>query len=115
MHLDGERGAEGRQGQHEAADHRRDPRVAATTRADDQRRGSMGDRGAQRPNLFYRDSFRFILLFKSRHLSTRCPSAARRCARRKHLIIFFPFFLGLWRRISQLRRNSRNVNCASFR
>jgi len=38
MHLDGERGEERRQSQHEATDHRRKPRIATATRADDQRR-----------------------------------------------------------------------------
>lgn len=38
MHLDGERGEERRQSQHEATDHRRKPGIAAATRANDQRR-----------------------------------------------------------------------------
>jgi len=49
MRVEGEGGEERRQRQHQAADDRCDPRIAATTRADDQRRRAAGDRGAQRP------------------------------------------------------------------
>lgn len=49
MHLEGERGEEWCQGQHETTDYRRKPCIATTTRADDQRRRTAGNRGAQRP------------------------------------------------------------------
>lgn len=49
MHMESERGEEGRQSQHEASDHRSESGIATTTRADDQRRWTARNRGAQRP------------------------------------------------------------------
>lgn len=65
MHLESEGGEERSQSQHETTDHRCKPRIAATTRADDQRRWATGNRGAQRPsphwNTFIRYHFRRLL------------------------------------------------------
>jgi hypothetical protein len=53
MHLESEGGKEWCQSQHETTDHRCKPRIATTTRADDQRCWATGNRGAQRPSPYW--------------------------------------------------------------